>query len=454
MARTLPVVVALLSLAGGLRWLAFEAAAPVATLGDENYYVQVADHLARGRGHLYVGKFEGEARAWRPPGHAWALSLGVDASRPALADPSQDAALVARLQHSQLWLGTLLVGLTIALGAALFDLRTGALAGGLAAVYPALVAHSHYLWSETFFSVQLLAALLAVVTTARRRRRLGVLAAGALFGAAALTRELAFVAAAACGAWWVCSAPPGERRAALARAAAMLAIAFALTLPWQLRNRATFDRWIGISTVGWFAAAEGNSLESPEWWRRRGPVQAAFHARYFSTRDELARLDLARAHALERIRAEQPAWLAKKLLRNLALLLNPDSVVRTKIRNGAYGDRPSAPARWLLAASLPAWLLLATAATLGLAAARVGGRRLLGGLLLGSAAWVHVVANATPRFRVPWLPLLCIFAAHAVLLGPRLPAQLDRRGAVCAGVALLFLFGVALPYYLLLGGRP
>ena len=100
-------------------------------------------------------------------------------------------------------------------------------------------------------------------------------------------------------------------------------------------------------------------------------------------------------------RMVEAGWLGKKGVRNLGLLLSPDSVVRTKIRNGAYGDRPAAPARWLLWASGPAWLALATAAALGVAAARAGGRRALAVLLIGGVVLVHVATNATPRFRTP-----------------------------------------------------
>ena len=156
--RSLALWLGLALLAGGVRFAAFESAAPVALLGDENYYVSVADNLARGRGHVYVGELEGEARAWRPPGHAWLLSLLVDPQRAADGPATRDAALVTRLQRSQLWLGTALVLLTAALGAALFDPRTGWVAGLLAALSPALVAHSHYLWSETSFAVLLLAS--------------------------------------------------------------------------------------------------------------------------------------------------------------------------------------------------------------------------------------------------------------------------------------------------------
>jgi len=444
---TLALLVGLVLLAGGVRWLAFELAQPVATLGDENYYAEVADSLARGEGHVYVGALEGESRAWRPPGHAWLLSLVAD-PEDALPTP------VARFQRLQLLWGTLLVALTALLGFLLFDTRTGLIAGLLAALSPTLIAHSHFLWSENVFGVLVMAALVGVVSQARRPKPIAVIATGALFGAAALTRELALGIAALSGLWWVACAHPPERRAAALRAGLLVAIAVGVTTPWLLRNAHAFDRFVGVSTVGWFAIAEGNSLESPEWWRPRGPTQGAFHAAYFSTRDELARRDLAQAHAVERIAAEQPGWIGKKTARNLALLLSPDTVVRTKVRNGSYGDRPSAPARWLLAASGPAWLALAVAATLGIAAARAGGRRALAVLLLGGAVLVHIVANATPRFRVPWLPLLSIYAAHALVLGRQLPGRLDRRGVIGAALVLGIVFGLGVPYFWMFGGRP
>jgi hypothetical protein len=102
----------------------------------------------------------------------------------------------------------------------------------------------------------------------------------------------------------------------------------------------------------------------------------------------------------------------------------------------------------------PAWLALAATAALGVAAARAGGRRALAVLLLGGVILVHVAANATPRFRVPWLPLLCIYAAHALILGRRIPSALDRRGAIGAAVVLAAIFGLGVPYFWMLGGRP
>jgi hypothetical protein len=224
--------------------------------------------------------------------------------------------------------------------------------------------------------------------------------------------------------------------------------------PWTLRNARVLGRFVPVSTVGWFALAEGNALEHPEWLRPDGPEQGRFHAGYFTRRDELARLDFARAFALARIRAEQPEWLPRKAVRNLALLLGPDEVLRTKVRRGAYGDRAPPEIRALLAAATPAWVALYAAAALGIAAAREGGRRQLALLVLGAVAALHVAANATPRVRLPWLPLLAVYASHAALSGRALLRRLDRAGALGATAALLFFFAVCIPYFARYGGRP
>jgi len=354
----------------------------------------------------------------------------------------------------QVALGSLLVLLTALLGTALFDVRTGFAAGVLAAVSPALIAQSHYLWSETLFAVLITAALLGVVDLQRRPRWGLAASTGLAFGAAALTREIALLVAGVCAAWWVWTAQRHQRREALARGALMLGIALLVVLPWTARNYRLFGRLVPVSTVGWFAAAEGNALESPQWLLRKGPVQSAFHRDYFSLRDELQRLDFARRYALAKIAAEQPGWLAKKTIRNLALLLNPDSVLRMKIRRGAYGDRPPAVVRALLAASIPFYLALATAGVLGIAAACGPGRRSLPCLVLGAVALLHVVTNATPRFRIPWLPLLAVYASHAALGWRTLPRRLSRGRAALALAALLFFFGVCVPYFYRFGGRP
>ncbi len=441
-------------LAGGLRLAVAGSTHPVRLVGDEVYYAQVAAHLASGQGHLYVGGLEGEARAWRPPAHPFTLSLLLDPERARGGDASQDPMQLLALVRLEVIVGALLVAATGLLAAALFGGRTGLLAGAIAALHPALIAQSHMLWSEGLFSLLVTLALAASVRAARDPRLAWVALAGVGFGLGALTRELSLAVAAACAAWWISIAPQAARRIALARGSLLLGLALLVVLPWTLRNAYVLGRFVPVSTVGWFALAEGNALERPEWMRPDGPEQRRFHAAYFTRRDEVARLDLARSFALARIRAEQPGWVFRKALRNLALMLSPDEVLRTKVRRGAYGDLAPIEIRGLLAATIPFWIALYCAAVVGIASAREGGRRRLAVLVLAVVAAVHVAANATARFRLPWLPLLAAYASHALLGGRLALRRIDRAGALGTLAALAFFFAVAIPYYADFGGRP
>ena len=161
-ARTFAVALAALTLlAGGLRLAVAESTHPVRLVGDEVYYAQVAAQLASGQGHLYVGGLEGEARAWRPPAHPFALSLVLERERALRASAERDPEALLALVRLEVLVGALLVAATALLGAALFDARAGLLAGAIAALHPALVAQSHMLWSEGLFSLLVTLALAA-----------------------------------------------------------------------------------------------------------------------------------------------------------------------------------------------------------------------------------------------------------------------------------------------------
>jgi 4-amino-4-deoxy-L-arabinose transferase-like glycosyltransferase len=436
----------LVLLGAALRLAAFDAARPLRIDGDEVYYVQVASNLARDRGHVYVGGMEGPARAWRPPAQAWLLSRLIDAEEPEPSHPAKDASLLQRLAWSQLALGTLLVALTVALGRALFDARTGLVAGAVVALYPALVVQSHYFWSENLFTALVTLAILGSVAAERRPGWALIVLTGIAFGAAALTRELALCIAGVCAVWWIWLAPRAELRGALARGAVLLGVALLTILPWTLRNHQLFDRLVPVSTIGWYALAEGNCIEEPRWLDRFGPVQAQFRARYFSSRDEMDRLDIARRHAVDSILDQQPGWLGKKLVRNLALLWEPDSLLRRKIRRGSYGDRPPPLIRLLFAASTPFYLALMGLGVVGMAGSRDRGRRALPAMILGVVCVIHVIANATPRFRVPWIPLLAIYASYSVVHWRSLRPGRSPRAWLAAFAVLVFFFTVCVPY--------
>src|SRR5262249_49274387 len=158
------------------------------------------------------------------------------------------------------------------------------------------------------YSVLLLGGMLIVVKGQRSSGLAHAAAAGLVFGVAALTRETALSIAAMAAVWWCATATGRARSRALGKGTILCVVAAACGAPWTLRNYLLFGRLVPIATVGWFAAAEGNSLESPDWMVAWGPRRATFKFKYLATHGELERMDFARRQALEAIAEEQPAW--------------------------------------------------------------------------------------------------------------------------------------------------
>jgi len=142
--RFLLALLGLLVLAGALRVGALAANPSIVPIGDERTYVETAVNIASGAGHVFGP--HGTRAGW-PPAHPWLLSFFVDRDRSGPGERYREG--VRPLLAAQTALGTLLVAMTALLGRALFDARTGLLAGALAALDPTLVAYSHYLWAET-----------------------------------------------------------------------------------------------------------------------------------------------------------------------------------------------------------------------------------------------------------------------------------------------------------------
>ena len=433
--------------AAGIRVWVMERSFPVNPLGDEVYYVVVATHIAEGRGHVYGD----DARALRPPAHAWLLAQFADPDALLARTPTGRLGVrsdqLRPLLRVEVALGTALVLATWLLGSALFDARTGLVAGILAALYPTFIAYSHSLWSETLFATLVTAALAGLVFAQRRRSVALALLAGLLFGAAALTREIALPVAAAGVAWTLIAAGSRERRAAAVRGVALLGMATLVMLPWVVRNYHVVGRVLPISSVGWIAIGEGNSLDGARWLRPAAPGRAAFRSEVLAIAGEAERADYARRRTLDIIAAQQPAWIFRKLAHNVPLMLSPDAFHLYKLRNGSYGAVSPTSRRLVSAATAASYLLVSGLAAFGIAAARRGDRRLLALLVLAAVLAVHVFANANSRFRMPWMPLLMAFAAHAALGGRALLTGLSTREKLAALGATLFVAAVSASYF-------
>jgi len=443
--RSVWALAALLLVSAGLRLAVAEMVAPVKPLGDEMYYVVVASNIAEGRGHVY-----GEnARALRPPAHAWLLSRFVDPDTMGMAPAGQTRArrsvrldALRPLVRLQVVVGCLLVLATVWLGRELFDLRTGLVAGCFAAVYPTFIAYSHFLWSETLFALLATAALAAWVAASTRRSVGMAVVSGAFFGAAALTREIALPVCLAGVAWSLIAARPDERAAAALRAGLCVGCAVLVISPWVARNYAIFGRILPISSVGWIAIGEGNALEGARWLSPSAPGRSDFRREVLAVEGEAERIDFARKRTLERIAADQPGWVFRKIAHNVPLMLSPDAFQLYKLRNGSYGEVSSALFGGIKAATVFSYGIVMVLAIVGVAASARGRRRLLALLVFAAVLGLHVVANANSRFRMPWMPFLMAYAAFAAVGGRTLVTGLGPVARLCAALAVLLLFGV------------
>jgi len=439
-------LIGIVLVAACLRFGLLSAFFPSRPVGDEFYYLQTASEIAAGNGHAR----DGVAHANWPPAHPFLMSLLIDEA------PEPGARPIVTLLRMQVVLGTLLVLCTALLGRGLFGARTGLLAGLVAALYPTFIAFSHFLWSEMLFVTLLTGALAAAVQVERTRRAGWVLVAGLLFGVAGLTREIAILIAGGVSVWWIVTArasdrdpeadqPAGAPARAWLQSLLMLTIAASVVLPWTWRNYKLFDRFVPVSSVSWMAIRQGNTFAKRDWTRPPVGRVRTFVVEYYADPDEMGRVDRARKEALALIRDEQPTWAFKKFIRNSAMLFNPDSFLFKKISRGTYPDLALGHIRIALVASILSYILVILFGLVGIAGARGRGRRMLALGVIGVVVTLHLFAVASPRYRLPLMPLFIIYGSHAIL--DRRQLQVTRRGKWVCGAVLLFFLGWCVPYF-------
>ncbi|MGE4607804.1 MAG: hypothetical protein AAEJ52_13765 [Myxococcota bacterium] len=455
-ARTALALLAIGLCAGLVRLYTMETTFPVRLLGDERYYVNAALNIAQGRGHV----FKKTSRLWRPPAHAYLLSVFVSPEvslaldeRGDPIDPKHLQQTIHRFLRVEVALSTGLVVATGLLGWALFGPACALLAAAIAALYPNFIAYSHYLWSESLFAGLVVIGLAGVVHAQRHPSRILAALLGLVFGVAGLTREAAIPVVAICAFWWVQQSVGPARRRALGDGFTMLLLTAAVIVPWTIRNYTVHGRFVPVSSVGWFAAAQGNTLERKDWLMQDGPEHVKFEREYFGIAGEIERMDFARRYVFERVREEQPSWIWKKLVLNPTLLLTPDSYLLYKARRGAYGELDPASVTLLNAVVIGSYAIVFVIGVLGFASAPVGGSRLLIGLVIGAALSVHVLANADTRFRLPWMPLLIVYGSYALQHFGAARVRLRDRARLFAVAVLVFFFAVCVPYFVWYGGR-
>ncbi len=289
-------------------------------------------------------------------------------------------------------------------------------AGLVVAAFPVLIVYPLALAAENLFIPLLTLGLVLTLRAGRRRRLWEYGLAGLVLGLAALTRSIAagFVPIAAAWSWYTAPRDGQEQQLGLFRSArlhqtAVLLLGFLLvTMPWAARN----TRLHGQLT--WIETSLGYNLYIGYHPQSTGTFQ------YGISLDLLPILDDAERHAqgmtaFWRFLRADPDRVPGLMVRKAGHLWALDSRALIYFYgNGLLGRWPA----WLLGAAL----LLACGPLMGLTPVAAAGlfcgplsrpKLLLAGLVVYYVG-AHMLIMAEPRFHLPLLPILALWAAYVL----------------------------------------
>jgi len=362
--------------------------AVVSAHGDEFYYLRAGTSIAEGLGH--PGSF-------RPP-----LYPALIGSVFFVAGSS-----LTVLRWVQVLISLAAVVLVHAICRERFGSRAAFGSALACALSPPLIHFTHFLWSETLF-VTLFLLFLWLIRRFDGSGRTGFLVGAALaLALSALTKEIAVIFAVLMLPWF---ALRGDRcRRTAARHALIFMICFLVpVVPWTVRNWRAQGAFVGLSTCRWFPIATGN-LRAED--AIRGTDQrVAFLARWRGMSDEVERESVSREAALRSIGALQPWWIVHKARLNLPRLFSPKGQEIRFLELGLYPPRAGSPAaRGYALAGLAGHLVLVGSGLMALWLVRGDPLKWLVLLMTAYSIGVYLIANATPRFLVPLLPLFFLY---------------------------------------------
>jgi 4-amino-4-deoxy-L-arabinose transferase-like glycosyltransferase len=355
-------------------------------ISDASDYYKIAVSVSEGRGFSTTFPFGYEhATAFRPP-----LFPGLLGAVFVITGPSLGVAQVVNVL-----LGCTVVVLLAVLTTRFGGPRAGLIGGGLAVVYPPLLANDGPPLTESLALTLLLAGLLAL---GKRR----CLLAGLAIGLLVLTRPSAQLLVPVLGVWLLVAV--GWRRTAVFAVAVGV-----IVLPWVARNEIVFGKPVLVTSNGFNIAAAWSDISLGQG-RPADPVYdprfAFLHTGSALTNE--ADLDANfRAEGIRGLRAH-PSQVPGVVWRNARFLLD----LHVNRNNGA--ERYDGRNLTLRYYALPAVWVVMLLGVVGLVRLR---RRPDGVLLLLCAGYfllVSIAAISPPRLRVP-LDVLFLLGAGVVV---------------------------------------
>ena len=218
-------------------------------IADERDYLQIATSLVAGRGFA----FESGPTSLRPPLYPAFIAVVW------LGSGVQSLQLI-RLAQVALSLVTAWLVYRVACG--VYDERSALAAAAITAVYPALIFENMMALSETLFTLLVVASTLALVRLVRAPTLARSFGAGVLIGCAALTRSVLWpfpVVVAPLVGWWT----PGTPRHRISIAAGLLVGSLLVMGPWAIRNTRLQGVPVVVDTMAGLNLRMGNYEYTP-----------------------------------------------------------------------------------------------------------------------------------------------------------------------------------------------
>lgn len=383
-------------------------------IADERDYVELATSLVEGRGFA----FKNGPTSLRPPLYP-AFIAGLW-----LASGTQSLQLV---RAAQAVLALVTAWLVYKIGCDLYDARTALVAAAVTAFYPALMFDNMMALSESVFTILVVAALFVLVRLVRAPNLARSAGAGILIGLAALTRSVLWpfpLVVATLVAWWT----PGPVRYRLLIATTLLGGALLIIGPWAIRNSRLQGVPVIVDTMGGLNLMMGNyeytphdriwdaiSMEGEKSWIIGIPPAPPDGGPWTEGKKER----WARGEAVRFMLANPGLTLWRSCIK-FADFWGLDRDFIAGVQRGMFHP----PAWFTVVAGLA--MLLAYPAVLAYAVAGIWlappANRRAHVLLLLAVAFVcalHTIVFAHPRYRLPLMPLLAIYAGAASVRLPR-----------------------------------
>lgn len=398
-----------------LIWVNYAARTPLGLYDPARYY-GIGDNIAHGKGYVELFRLgpngellNGQASAYYPPGYPYFVGMIAYGVRIG-AIPGSVAMAVGVVQAFLSSISVFFLGI---LGRRLWSRRAGVLAAGIMAFYPNLIMHSAALLSETLSIFLVLAALVLVVCSPAAPSRARLVQVGLLLGAAVLVRSVVlplvpmlFIA------WWVRGR---DVRMALRRTAVVAVALIAVLAPWTVRNAIRMHAFVPIATnngdnlcIGYEPTASGVY--------GAGAACRVEHVQMGGTRDEVLHDRETTRVALRYARQDVGRLPGLVLRRARGLFDRDDDAIRAVQSYADPGFIPASRVDHLRLLANGSWLVVSIGGAMGLVLVIWRGRRdsLLVVLSGVSLVIAPLATFADPRFKVPFVPFLCLGLAVLV----------------------------------------